>query len=525
VFLLKKNTAISMALALLSAVGSAARAGMQTSFYVSPAGDDLNPGTLEQPFATVFAARDAIRGLEPARRDQDITVFIRGGHYALERTFVLSREDGGRNGHRITYCAYEGERPVFSSDREVTGWKKLREYPANVPPQAKGRLYYVDVPEVKSGDLFFKALYKDGKPLVRARSRTISMSVRPEGFEDEWLPQQMCVIRGLDVGTLDNFRDVELHVTPTHQWAFNILPLEEVYPGHNAVKLRVPATYPLLNCGTVSDGAWLENAINFMDQPGRWCLDAGLGRLYYWPEEGEPTGEIAAPRLREYFRIEGDINVWGEDVPAENITLNGLAFVRGDRDVLGENDAAMQHDWDLFDKGNALVRLRGAERCGVIDCRISDTAGVGLRLDLYGQRNYIGGNVICHTGWSGLVLGGYGPGTKDVNHHNVVQNNHIHHIGLLYRTAIGIHLFQSGDNHIANNLIHHIAQNGITLSCSWFYFWNLPDQREVTRTVRKTEVQAYLAHPPTSARIWSGPKDSSLSTPATTSSSETKSSM
>lgn len=461
-------------------------------FYISPEGNDGGPGTFDQPFATLTAARDAIRRLPPPEREDDIVVYIRGGQYVLNQTFVLNRDDGGREGHRVTYAAYREEEPVFSSDIRMTGWKKLREYPANVPPAAHGKLYYVDLPEVKRGELFFKALYKDGKPLVRARSRTVSMSVRPAGFEGGWQPQQMCTIRGLDVGTLENFRDMDLHVTPTHQWAFNILPLEQVFPDHNVLKLRVPATYPLLNCGTVSDGAWLENAINFMDQPGRWCLNSGLGRLYYWPEEGVPSGEITAPRLQEYVRMEGNIDIRGEDIPVENITLKGLAFVRGDRDVLGENDAAMQHDWDLFDKGNALVRLRGAENCEVIDCRISDTAGVGLRLDLYGQRNRIIGNVIRHTGWSGIVLGGYGPGTKDVNHHNVVQNNHIHHIGLLYRTAIGIHLFQSGDNHIANNLVHHVAQNGITLSCSWFYFWNLPDQREVTRTVRKAEVQAYL---------------------------------
>lgn len=103
-------------------------------------------------------------------------------------------------------------------------WKKLSEYPDNVPQAAKGKLFYVDLPEVKDDGLFFKVLYKDGKSLVRARSETLYLGAEPSGFEGELNPDQMCVIRGLNVGTLDNFKDMDLHVSPTYQWAFNILP-------------------------------------------------------------------------------------------------------------------------------------------------------------------------------------------------------------------------------------------------------------------------------------------------------------
>lgn len=95
--------------------------GIVTAYYVSPVGDDLNPGTLEKPFATVFDARDAIRMLEPAQRGDVITVYIRSVHYVLERTFVLNQEDGGRDGQRVIYSAYADEEPVFSSDLKITG--------------------------------------------------------------------------------------------------------------------------------------------------------------------------------------------------------------------------------------------------------------------------------------------------------------------------------------------------------------------------------------------------------------------
>ena len=36
---------------------------------------------------------------------------------------------------------------------------------------------------------------------------------------------------------------------------------------------------------------------------------------------------------------------------------------------------------------------------------------------------------IAHIGGTGVLLQGYGPGTKDVNQRNRVVGNHIHHNG------------------------------------------------------------------------------------------------
>jgi hypothetical protein len=69
----------------------------------------------------------------------------------------------------------------------------------------------------------------------------------------------------------------------------------------------------------------------------------------------------------------------------------------------------------MFDRPTAAVRLRGAEGCVVQDCRVIATSGNGIRLDLRCQNNRIIGNEISHVGAVGVLLAGYGPGTKDVN--------------------------------------------------------------------------------------------------------------
>src|SRR5690242_14897374 len=75
--------------------------------FVAPDGDDAGPGTLERPFATLIAARDAIR-----RRSQrgGCTVCLREGIYPLRASFKLCAEDSGRVDAPIIYRARPGEK-------------------------------------------------------------------------------------------------------------------------------------------------------------------------------------------------------------------------------------------------------------------------------------------------------------------------------------------------------------------------------------------------------------------------------
>src|SRR5271163_3410314 len=73
-------------------------------FYVSPEGDDLNPGTKVRPFASLERARDAVRAQKRLHPNRDYTVLLRGGVYHLKNTVVFSLEDSASPGHTITYA-------------------------------------------------------------------------------------------------------------------------------------------------------------------------------------------------------------------------------------------------------------------------------------------------------------------------------------------------------------------------------------------------------------------------------------
>ena len=256
-------------------------------------------------------------------------------------------------------------------------------------------------------------------------------------------------------------------VRPLHAWVLNILPLKQVDEEAGVALTAIPSTYVIepLKYLPDEDSVWVENTLEALDQPGEWVLNSKDRKLYLWPRKGQaPTG-VVVPTLHEYLRVEGDVDVMGPtDRPAQNIMFRGLTLKHGERDVWSPDDIGLQHDWEMYDKANALIRFRGAENCAVDACHLVHSGGTGIRSDLHGRNLRITNNHLEHLGGTGILFCGYGPGTKNVNTHNLIDNNHIHHVGEIYTHAPGIFLWQSGENRVAHNLIHHVPYSGIILS-------------------------------------------------------------
>ena len=111
-------------------------------FFVSPDGDDANPGTAARPLATLTRARDAVRAELADGEKSDIRVWLKGGTYRLTETLVLGLGDGtARDGQRIRYAAAQGETPILSGAAPLPGpWTKvpasLSRLPKAAPPSA-----------------------------------------------------------------------------------------------------------------------------------------------------------------------------------------------------------------------------------------------------------------------------------------------------------------------------------------------------------------------------------------------------
>jgi len=458
------------------------------TFFVAPNGSDANPGTLKQPFGTLGRARDEIRKRIAAGLDENVTVLIRGGEYRLDETVVFGLEGSGTNKHSIIYAAYPNEKPVFTSGMPIKGWQRLADAPDGLPASARGKVWVADLPKGLSK---FLTLYDGTTRLPRARSKGYTPARRyPRTRQPGW--RNTLEFRAGTLRDWPNLSDVEILIVPQYPWVSNLLPLASVDGGKGVAKTGVSATYPMgqVYFGRFPNGTlWAENVVEFLDEPGEWVVSLQERKLYLWPKDDRPSDAIVAPKLTEFIRVEGEIDYDGPvDKPVKNLTFRGLTFTHGDRWPweVGKTGWGLQHDWEMFDRPTALVRFRGAEQCGVEDCHFVNSGGAGVRLDLHCQENRVIGNHIERIGGVGVLLAGYGPGTKDVNKGNSVINNRIHRVGELLWHSSGIFAWQSGENRIANNLIHDTPYTAIVVSGR--IHWDRKGQGECSKTIRWPEI-------------------------------------
>ena len=132
----------------LSAV-LAPSAGWATTFHVAPKGSDSNPGTLEQPVATLEAARDAAR--KSGKGPHVITVTP--GEYFMAKPLELDAQD---NGLTLEASTTNGSAVLYGG-KPVTGWQRDGD-----------KLWTADLPGVKEGAWDFRALVVNGRLAERA---------------------------------------------------------------------------------------------------------------------------------------------------------------------------------------------------------------------------------------------------------------------------------------------------------------------------------------------------------------------
>ncbi len=448
-------------------------AAEKADFYVAVDGLDSNEGSEAAPFRTLDRARLAVRVLKQTN-SKPIKVWVRGGHYEVEKTIVFDRLDSGKAGAEISYAAYPGEVPVLSAGTKISQWRKPVRGVPGLPIIAKGKVVVSDVKKS------FRALFDENGILQRARSTPF---ITKEGGTKEKVLFPEGVVKNYSQPS-----QLELWVRPHHAWIVNILPLESFNASALTAHPSIRATYPMnpLHFLKTTDNAWIENAIEELDEPGEWVYDETRGRVYLWPR-GESS--VYSARLNEIIKLEGEIDFDGSvDLPVTHLSFSGLTFKHGERYQISSDDAGLQHDWEMLDKDNALVRLRGTEQCSIKDCHFLHSGSGAVRIDLHGQENEVSGCHIEHIGGTGILVAGYGPGVKDVNHHNRILNNHIHHVGEIYWHAPGVMISQSGQNRIANNYIHHTNYTGLIISGCVVEFFTRSG-RESSKSVRQDEIE------------------------------------
>jgi len=446
--------------AVLFLAGSSAITSGAAEIYVASTGDDRAAGSEAAPVATLERAVELTRLARQQAPGASLRVILRAGDHRLSRTLVLGLAESPAAGQSLGFEAYPGERPVISGGAPITNWRRLAPGEApTLPAAARSRVWVADLPAKNGGAWNFRTLYDGLTALPRARSVEYQARGRHRGLMDRLENRDILEYPAGSIRAWPNLADVEILSRPNHNWLVNYLGIASIDEKAGTVRTTIPATY------TPTGRFWVENVAEVLDEPGEWVLNTTEQRLYLWPRGTEPGRGIVAPVVTTLIRVEGRADDWGAgDVPARGFRFAGLTFAHTDRDVWLPNDAGLQHDWAMWDKDDACLRFRVARDCEVHDCTFEAAAGQGVRADLLAQNIRITGSTFRRLGGGGVLLCGYGPGTKDVNRGNEISDNEFHDLGTLWWHAPAVFLWQSGNNRVTNNYIHDLPYNGIVLS-------------------------------------------------------------
>lgn len=445
-------------------------------FFVSPTGDDANPGDREKPFRSLEKARDAARVYRAAHPGlaEPIEVVLTPGDHLRDHALALSGADAGAPGSPLVWRGAAGEKPRLLGARKLAGFTPVRDAAvlARLPEPARAHVVeaVVDATDIKDFGVqrsrgFGRAtttshceLFYQGKPMTLARWPNEGQWAQIAGFpEADAQPDG----HGGKIGKLEEgFKyegdrvsgwkastDIWVHGYWAWDWANSYERVTSLDTAQRLVRTAPPHGLYGFRKG---QRFYFLNVLEELDQPGEWFLDRETARLYFWPPDAalqEGRAEVLLSTLAEPFLELND---------AANVRVQGLVLegTRATAITIRGGTSNLVSGCVIRNIGNYGVTIQGGKGNGVVGCDIFDTGDGGVSLD-GGNRQTLtpGGHFVenCHFQRQGRWSKCYVPAVLVGGVGHRVAHNLIHdhpHCAILY----------GGNDHLVEfNEIHHIA--------------------------------------------------------------------
>jgi hypothetical protein len=482
---------ISIAVALSSAQVLSA----QSELYVSPAGDDSNPGTQARPLRTLEHAHDLVRGLNQ-NMTNDITVWLAGGTYRLTEPLTLDAKDSGTGGHKVIYAAEQGQQPIISGGAPVTGWKlvdagkNLWSAPAPAGLKNTRQLYVNGVRALRTqGRLPTKLTetatgYTAASDVMASWRNPGDIEFVYTGGNDIWSEHSS----GLGAWTEPRCPVASISGTTITmaQPCWDNSTRRVMMPPDSGFKRTANLVGP---ASIGKQPEYVENVYELLGTSGQWYLDRSAGIIYYVPRTGEDltTADVEVPVLEKLISGDGT-----ESAPIHNIVFKGIQFsyatwlypcsnegfseIQANYMVTGTNGYATQGLGDLVPNGQqpfgAWTKTPGNVSFSYdhwiffIRDDFVDLGGAGLELGDGSQGDVVEGCVFTDISANGIELGGVDlPEANDAQatRDNQILDNHIYNVAAEFHGGVGIDVGYAQNTVIAHNQLDHLPYSGISM--------------------------------------------------------------
>ncbi|WP_054023594.1 right-handed parallel beta-helix repeat-containing protein [Bacillus sp. FJAT-28004] len=437
----------------------------EMTFIVASNGNDDNPGTEEAPFRTLEAARDAIRQLRSGSGlpKGGVKVYIRGGEYNIDKTFLLETQDSGEPGKPIVYSAFPGEKV------QLMGGANL---PANLfapvtdegirqrlPAESRDAIVQLHLPDlgiteygqIRQGgfgpfknivnpELFFnqQSMQLSRYPnsdYVKVGNVTV-LGGNPRNFapdtpggsdakvQEEFLKGHTFVHSDPRVNNWMNTGDIWLAGYFYWDWADGNLNVSNINKTNQTISTKTASYYGI----RAGQRFYYYNILEEIDQPGEWYLDRTTGILYLYPPSDVQQAKIVLSLLDEPL-----------------IKLQGASYIKLEKLELG------------YTRSSAIEMVGGTDNL-IAGSTIVQTGGFAVVID-GGTNNGVISSTISDTGIGGISLAG-GDRISLTPGNNYAVNNEIFRFSRLKKTYSPAVQLSGVGNKVANNYIHdapHLA--------------------------------------------------------------------
>lgn len=346
-------------------------ATLAAAIYVSPSGQDRNPGTEQRPVASLAAAQKLAR---QQKSQGPVTVLLKTGTYYLPETFVLTPQDSG-----TTYAAAPGQTPTLSGGARLNlKWQ----------PHKDG----IVMAKVPTG-LQTDQLFINGQRQNLARYPNFDATSAyfngwsPDAFSKEraarWAAPQ-----GGFIHTMHKHLWGDFHYRITGKDAAGDVTYEGGW--QNNRRLGMHDKY-----------RFVENIFEELDAPGEWFLNEKTSTLYFYPPAGVALAKatVEAVRLRHLIEFRG-----AAQNPVRDVTLRGITFRHTQRTFMDNREPLLRSDWTVY-RGGAIL-MTDAENCELDMLFLDQVGGNAIFLNKHNRKITIRRTHIANAGGNGVAFVG-----------------------------------------------------------------------------------------------------------------------
>jgi len=478
--------------------------------WVSPTGNDANPGTKEKPLASILMAQRQARELrrlnDPSVKN-GIQIILNGGVYQLDEPVLFRPEDSGTAESPTTIMAAPVEEPVISGGVRVKNWKKLNGPLSGLPKAATGKLWVADIPEIGGHRLEFRQLWVNGEKAQRASTLTDGTLNRilsvDKPNEIMWVPKPAIAVKDI--------KQLELVI---HQWwAIANLRVKNIrivsdsaavtfHQPESRIEFEHPWPAPFIDEKKDKNGNsafYFVNSIELLNKPGEWYEDLEAGKVYYWPLENQDMtkAETIVPNLETLVQLNGSA-----DSPVKNVHFSGISFnytswMRPSKaghvplqagmylldayklKIPGTPDKARLENQAWLGRQSAAVEARYANGLVFERCLFRHMAATGLDFIVGTSHDLVEGCSFTDIGGTAIQAGFFGSADfeahlpynptddREVCQYETIVNNLITDATNEDWGCVGIGIGFARNVTISHNEVSHVNYSGISIGWGW----------------------------------------------------------